>query len=197
VTRLPPPVLGVRPLGALPDPGEPIGTDPILGAYDDEQPAEPADVPGLPIGPDEVTAFLVGIGDALAQLRGPHWQIEPDETAMLAPAVARQLAKPDNAAAEWLMRHGDALLITVGLGLIIVPRAAVEYQVIRYRRRQLELAADLEEGEPYAERFPGATVGPDAGGAGPGLPADGLEGAAARPTDPVSLAATLGALTGR
>jgi len=194
--RLPPPLLGARPLGALPVPDSPVGDDPILGAYDQPRPAA-AEAPGLPIGPDEVAAFLVGLGDLLARVRGPHWHIEPDETAMVAPAIARQLSKDDNALGAWIVAHGDALVITLGAALIVTPRAMTEYQVIRFRRRQLE--AELEAAKEQ-ERYGGlarAAGRPSDDGAGAGLPGDRGEGAAAGDAGSQDNAATLRALTGR
>lgn len=196
IDRLPPPVLGAGQLGEAPDPGQPIGADPILGAYEDTGQPAPEEAPGLPIGPDEVTAFIVAIGDVLARVRGPHWAIEPDETALAAPAIARQLAKPDNAASAWLMEHGDALLIVVGLGVIIVPRAIVEYQVIQYRRRQLELAGQQQEAHGGSEHR--AAVGEDEAGAGPGISGAGAPRHAGNgQSRSEGDTATLRALTGR
>jgi hypothetical protein len=204
--RLPPPFLGTEPLGPTPTAGPdgdhnaPSADDPILSSYD-RPAAAPSDAPGLPIGPDEVTAFLVGLGEGLAQLRGPHWQIEPDECAILAPPLARQLAKPDGALAAWLATHADAVLIAFGAGAIVIPRAITEYQVISWRREQAKRQEQEAPGYGFTEYTAPDLAGggdyPAPDGTGPSLPS-GIEAgaAAARPSDPARLAATLRAITG-
>lgn len=208
--RLPPPFLSTEPLGPTPtvgpgDEASPSGGDPILSAYD--RPAgTPSDAPGLPIGPDEVTAFLVGVSDVLAQLRGAHWHVEPDECGILAPPLARQLAKPDSTMAAWLAAHADGVLIAFGAASITIPRAIIEYQVIRYRRQQAERGeATLQSEVPsYGSPDYGA---PGSQGGGDWPSPESLESdisaavetgrAAARPTDSGRLSAALGPLARR
>jgi len=206
----PPPFLATEPLGPTPTLAPDgsragHGEDPIASVYDRPPAGTPSEAPGLPIGPDEVSAFLVGVSDVLAQLRGPHWHVEPDELGILAPPLARQLAQPDSALAAWLAAHADGVLIAFGAAAVVIPRAIVEYQVIRWRRQQAERGeATLTSEVPiYGVPDYGAGIAPGgdraaADGTGPGLPS-GIEAgsAAARPSDPERLAASLGGLAGR
>lgn len=198
------PTLGADPL--RPPPAD-FGADPILDSYGAE-PAidEPAgEAAGVPLDAEAVTGILVGIFDGLAQLRGPHWHAEPAEFAMAAPPIARELNKPDTTLAAWLAAHGDALLIVVGLGAVIVPRAVVEYQVMRYRRAQL--AAEQESApyatDPYGFTYPVPDHARAAAPEAPSGPRDGVrepgadqQSAGTRETDPGSLAAAIGAVIG-
>ena len=210
---LPPPFLGTEPLGPTPTLGPDgsssrarAGEDPIASVYDRPPAPLPGEAPGLPIGPDEVSAFLVGVSDVLAQLRGPHWHVEPDELGILAPPLARQLAQPDSALAAWLAAHADGVLIAFGAAAVVIPRAIVEYQVIRWRRQQAERGeATLTSEVPIygVPDYGAAAVAPGgdrpaAESPGPGVPS-GIEAgsAAARPSDPERLAATLGGLARR
>jgi hypothetical protein len=201
VTLPAPPPLGGDQLD-VPSAAPPPDDDPILGAYG-PRPEPPADAPGVAIGPDEVTGFLVGCGDALAALRGDHWRIEPGETALMAPAISRQLSTPGNPLAEWIAAHADAFLILVGAGIIVAPRLIIEYQVIRYRREMARLYRDQQEaGVPiYEHREPepvpgrGAAAEPPGGGAGGGVrPGGNEERAFGVPTDPGALAAATAVL---
>lgn len=198
---LPPPVVSADALGpAMETP--PPAFDPIAGYG--QRPEASGEQAGLPIGPDEVTAGLVAVGDILAQLRGEHWRIEPGETALIAPPLARQLSKPDSAFAAWLAAHTDAALITVGAITITVPRLMIEYRVLRARRA----AAELERQSLSQQQVPlyGYEPGPEyAGGADrsaygdarPGVPATGDgEAAVARPTDPGRLADAVASIIG-
>lgn len=181
----------------------PPADDPIIGAVGGQPEAAPADAPGLPIGPDEVAAFLAATGDVITTItRHEHWRIEPGEVALPSAAIARQLAKPDTAFAAWLAEHADAVLITVGLGIVFVPRALIEWQWIRYEREQRasERAAEQAEVPHYGyEPEPGAPRDDreaEAGARG-GVPVGGSEGAAVgAPTDPERLAAAVGSVIG-
>jgi hypothetical protein len=188
-----------RPRSAPPPPPE-YADDPIAGYG----PAPPSDAPGLPIGPDEVAAALSGLGDGLAILtHHEHWRIEPAEVALPSAAIARQLAKPDTALAAWLAAHADALLIVVGLGVVIVPRALIEWQWISYEREQRRMARAQQqhevptgydyEPEPAPEPGSGATTSGARGGVSPAR----AEGAAAGiPTDSDRLAAAVASVIG-
>lgn len=203
---LPPPILAADPLRPPPEhPGADPAADPILSGYGARDTEPAGEAAGLPVGPEEVTAVLVGLFDGLAQLRGPHWHAEPEEFAMAAPPIARELNKPDTTLAAWLAKHGDALLIVLGLGAVVVPRAYIEWRVMQLRR---ELARQQAAGEPpggYAEPQP---LYPDAGPYGPPAPPPprgagsdlrepgAVEAAPAIPTDPGRLAASVSSILG-
>lgn len=207
-SSLPPPILGADPL--RPPPADALADDPILAGYGADAGDEPAgEAAGIPVGPAEVTAVLVGVFDGLAQLRGPHWHAEPDEFAMAAPPIARYLSQPDTTVAAWLATHGDALLIVLGMGAVVVPRAFIEYRIIRERAAERELAQQQEPTDGYRPLHPQAYAGagsdaaraadePPGGGAGPGLsPARGREGHAdGIPSDPRALAASVAGILG-
>lgn len=212
---LPPPFLGADPLRPPPA-ADTLAGDPILDGYGPRDATPDGEAAGLPVGPAEVTAGLVAVFDALAALRGPHWAAEPDEFAMAAPPLARYLNQPDTTIAAWLASHGDQLLIVAGLGFVIVPRAAIEWRVMRARRQALELeqtAALYEEPTDGAYPYraftpqPGAAGGPYPGGAVDGAPPgdagggvrDSGEGggpAMGYPSDPRAVAAAIGAIIG-
>ena len=210
---LPPPILGADPL--RPPNAEQLAGDPILEGYGAPAPGDDAgEAAGIPVGPAEVTAVLVGLFDGLATIRGPHWHAEPQEFAMAAPRLALYLSQPDTSVAAWLAAHGDQLLIVVGLGAVVVPRAMIEYQVIRRRRdelrRELEAAAIAQQEHAGGYRpltpQPHAGAGAYAGGAADDAPPGGAGGdlsaagwqepAMGRETDPGSLAASVGGILG-
>ncbi|MDQ3125156.1 MAG: hypothetical protein M3Q74_06065 [Pseudomonadota bacterium] len=149
-----------------------------------------------PIGADEVTGFLVAAGDVVARWRGDHWRIDPSECDVAAPAIARQLAKPDGGwLAEWMERHGDTMLITVGLGLIVAPRVGTELAIRRERRRAILDAAPAYGSEyGYGPDYGATPAGDDqaASSAGYGVPVPGYDQRDVRPVDPRSLATAFG-----
>jgi hypothetical protein len=202
------PHLGADPLkppGAAATAGNGMTGDPLLdAAYAKAEPA--GEAAGIPVGPEEVTAGLVGIFAAIAWMRGPHWAVEPDECALVAPPLARELSKPDTTLAAWLAKHGDAALIVLGLGVLIVPRAYVEVQVLKARRDQLRAGPRYEETDattayPGWDAYAAAGYGPGAAAAPPPpLPEPGLsaagEGAGAVPSDPRAVASSVAAIIG-
>lgn len=212
---LPRPHLGADPLrpptaGAAA--GDGAGGDPILDAYG-PQPEPTGEAAGIPVGPDEVTAGLVGIFALLAMARGPHWAVEPEECALVAPPLARELSKPDTTLAAWLAKHGDPLLIVVGMSAIVIPRAILEWRVLQLRREQLRAEPQPQyEAPSYGPSYEPvyqqpdtyddapaarADAAPPAGGPRSDLPAAGEPpSAGARPSDPASVAASLGAILG-
>lgn len=178
--------------------------DPLLDAYGPE-PEPGGENAGIPVGPEEVTAGLVGIFGFLAMVRGPHWSVEPEETALVAPPLARELSKPDTTMAAWLATHGDHFLIVLGLGAIVIPRAWWEVQVLRARRDQMRAAAESPSyyeapsyGPEYRPLHP-QPAGADAAAPGPipgpGVPPPG-EGAGPLPSDPDAVAASVGGILG-
>ena len=195
--KLPPPLFLTEPLGPPPaGPAAGLGGAPGDGL---EPPLEPPleEQPTLGIGPDEVTGLIVTVGDILGKVRGPHWRVEPDECELVSPPLARQLNRTDadSPLARWVLQHSDALLIAVGAAAIVVPRAAIEYRVIQYRREQAA-RAEQEGRDGYQ--------GEASGDAGAGLPrertGDGRGARATvgpRETDPVALAAAAAAITRR
>lgn len=147
-SSIPVPELGTpEPDGQLPPLSEPLPQQPMSGNVSEpskrprsrrrtmpppQQPVEPAQ-PVQPLSPQEFTAISKAIGmgwrvlfQILAQRRGEHWLISPEDEKMLGDAYT-------DAAAPWLAASAKyapiagAVLLTVG---VVVPRVQQDAELV-------------------------------------------------------------------
>ena len=92
-------------------------------AYKPRAKKEPEPEPIQIIDPEVITECFAFLFDSLADRRGAHWKMTPDETKRLGELTNRVIGKH---APEWLAKWGDEIALATLLGYAVGTRLMID-----------------------------------------------------------------------